>query len=122
MTIQPFDTPLTVCKVADYSQVDLAAPLTFTGKTDQENSLVCPTSHVPANTTEREDGWRAFRIQGPLDFSLVGILAQIAALLTQAGISLFALSTFDTDYILTKADSFDRALAVLAAGGCHILN
>lgn len=121
MELKPIESLFTVCQVADYSQVDLAQPFLFLGKTDQENSLVCPTDRVPANTTRRDDGWRAFRIQGVLDFSLIGILARISAVLAENGVGLFALSTFNTDYILVKEENFSRALTVLEKAGCRIV-
>ncbi|MBD5396020.1 MAG: ACT domain-containing protein, partial [Lachnospiraceae bacterium] len=71
----------------------------------------------PANVTERDDGWRAFRIEGVLDFSLIGILSKISAILAEAKIGIFAVSTFNTDYILVKAENFEKALSVLAAAG-----
>ena len=117
LTIEKIDVPLSVCKVADYSMVDVEREFVFTGRTDAERSLVCPTEFVPENTIAREDGWRAFRIQGELDFSLIGILASIATRLADAGISIYALSTFDTDYVLVKAGDFDRALDALSAAG-----
>ena len=76
-----------VCKVKDYSEIDLQAAFVFVGSTDEEKSLVCPTRLVPANTTEREDGWRAFRIEGILDFSLIGILAKISTCLAENDIA-----------------------------------
>ena len=121
MELKPIESPFTVCQVADYTQVDLTQPFLFLGKTDQENSLVCPTDRVPANTTRRDDGWRAFRIQGVLDFSLIGILARISAVLAENGVGLFALSTFNTDYILVKEENFSRALTVLEKAGCRIV-
>ena len=90
-----------VCKVKDYSQVDLSKEYCFTGKTDEEKSFVCITKNVPDNVIEREDGWKAFRIQGVLDFSLIGILSKISTLLGENGIGIFAVSTFNTDYIFT---------------------
>lgn len=117
MKLVPIEEAFSVCKVADYSLVDLEAPFMFTGRTDEERSLVCPTASVPANATERDDGWRAFRIEGVLDFSLIGILAKISTCLAENDIGLFAISTFNTDYILTKAENFRRALDVLAAAG-----
>ena len=63
----------------DYSLVNLNSEYSFIGKTDEEKSLVCITDEVPANVIQRDDGWKAFRIQGVLDFSLIGILAKIAA-------------------------------------------
>ena len=121
MELKPIESLFTVCQVADYSQVDLTQPFLFLGKTDQENSLVCPTDRVPANTTRRDDSWRAFRIQGVLDFSLIGILARISAVLAENGVGLFALSTFNTDYILVKEENFSRALTVLEKAGCRIV-
>ena len=117
MKIERIECPLTVCKVADYAQVDLSVPFTFTGATDEERSLVCPTALVPENTLAREDGWRAFRIAGTLDFSLVGILAPIATLLADAHIGIFAISTFNTDYVLVKEADFERACELLVAAG-----
>ncbi len=117
ITLEPLDVGLSVCKVEDYSQVDICRPFCFTGSTDEEFSLVCPTEMVPENTTERDDGWRAFRIVGVLDFSLVGILAGISAVLAEDKIGLFAVSTYNTDYILTKAENFEKAMDVLKSAG-----
>ena len=117
ITIEPLEPELSVCKVEDYSQIDICHPFSFTGSTDEEFSLVCPTEMVPANTTERDDGWRAFRIVGVLDFSLIGILAGISSVLAENKIGLFAVSTFNTDYILTKEEHFERALDVLRNAG-----
>ena len=115
--IEPLDIELSVCKVADYSQVDMNTEFCFTGKTDAENSLVCPLHVVPENTIERDDGWRAFRICGTLDFSLIGILSRISSELARQGIGIFAISTFNTDYILVKETDFDRALESLNKKG-----
>lgn len=121
ITLETLEVKLSVCKVGDYSQVDITSPFCFTGATDEELSLVCPTEMVPCNTTERDDGWRAFRIVGVLDFSLIGILAGISATLAENGIGLFAVSTYNTDYILTKEENFDRALEVLGAAGYTVI-
>ena len=120
ITNEQLDVNLSVCKVEDYSQVDICQPFCFTGSTDEEFSLVCPTDIVPGNTTDRDDGWRAFRIVGVLDFSLVGILAGISEILAENKIGLFAVSTYNTDYILTKAENFERALEVLKSAGYTI--
>ena len=109
-----------VCKVADYSGIDLMKPFCFTGTTDEENSLVCPESLVPQNTTERDDGWRGFRIIGQLDFSLIGILAGISKVLAAKEIGIFAISTFNTDYILTKEENFRKAMEVLQNAGYEV--
>ena len=86
--IQPIEAELTVCKVADYTEIELNSPYVFTGRTDQEASLVCPADMVPSQTLERSDGWRAFRIQGILDFSLIGILVPISTILAHKCISI----------------------------------
>ena len=120
MKLNILEESFSVCKIASYEGVDLDAPFVFTGSTDMEKSLVCPTDRVPATTLAREDGWRAFRIEGQLDFSLVGILARISSILAAEKIGIFAISTFDTDYILVKAENLDRALSALAGAGYGI--
>ena len=121
MELKELDGSFSVCKMEDYSAVDWTSPYCFSGKTDEENSLVCLTEDVPDNTIQREDGWRAFRIQGVLDFSLVGVLAGLSALLAENQIGIFAISTYNTDYILTKADDYSRAMEVLSNAGYQIV-
>lgn len=108
---------LTVCKVASDAALTLAGDLAFVAKTDEERSLVCPTELAPGETLAREDGWRCFRIRGVLDFSLIGVLAPIASLLAEHRIGIFAVSTFNTDYILVKEEDLDRAVSLLTAAG-----
>lgn len=112
----------TVCQVEDYTNVNPDTPYCFPQKTDEENSLVCPTTAVPANTTKRDDGWKAFRIEGVLDFSLIGILAKIATILANSNISIFAISTCNTDYILIKKEHFKDALHILTNEGYTIID
>lgn len=120
IVIEALDVELSVCKAVDYCGIDISRPFCFTGCTDEENSLVCPTDMVPDNTTDRDDGWRAFRIVGTLDFSLIGILAGISKILASNGIGIFAISTYNTDYILTKEENFDKAMSVLKSAGYRI--
>ncbi|MGO5549681.1 ACT domain-containing protein [Wansuia hejianensis] len=75
---------------------------------------------MPPNITEREDGWRCLRMMGPLDFTLTGILAKVSAILASAGIGIFAVSTYNTDYIFTKGENFDRAIRALGEKGYKI--
>lgn len=121
MEIKMLEQEFAVGQVRDYTQVNWAAEFCFTGKTDEEYSLVCTTGDVPANVIRRDDGWKAFRIQGVLDFSLVGILSKIAALLAENGIPIFAISTYNTDYVLTKAEHYEKALDVLRQAGYIIV-
>lgn len=122
MEIRKLDDSFSICKVSDYSQVDLNSEYCFIGITDEEKSLVCITDSVPDNVIEHDDGWRAFRIQGILDFSLIGILAKIAALMAENGIGIFAVSTYNTDYILTKEDNFNKAIEILSAAGYTVVS
>ena len=120
ISLEPLDTRFSVCKVSDYSGIDIAQPFVFTATTDEENSLVCPTEIVPNNTVVRDDGWRGFRVCGTLDFSLIGILAWIAETLAANEISIFAISTYNTDYILVKEENFEKALKALKDSGYGI--
>ena len=120
--IEPLPHSFAVCKVADYSLVDPSAAFCFPQKTDEENSLVCLSDQIPANTTAVQDGWRAFRIKGQMDFSLIGILAGIAKVLARKAISIFAISTFNTDYILVPEADFERAKEALKNVGYQMMD
>lgn len=115
----PYD--LTICKLSDASGFNRDAVFFFAGKTDEEFSLVCRTEDTPADSLERDDGWKAFRIQGVLDFSLIGILSDLSTILARNRIGIFAVSTFNTDYILVKSGQFDRALQVLSDAGYSVV-
>jgi len=117
MELKKIEHELTVCKVADVSEIDMSADFYFIGKTDEELSLVCKTEDTPLNTTDRDDGWKGFRIQGILDFSLIGILSKLSGILAEHKIGIFAVSTYNTDYILVKKENYERALTVLASEG-----
>ncbi len=121
MELKIIDRLLSVCKVADVSDIDLEADFYFIGKTDEELSLVCRTEDTPSKTTERDDGWRGFRIQGVLDFSLIGILSKLSGILAAHKIGIFAVSTYNTDYILVKEENFQRALEALASEGYTVV-
>ena len=112
---------LSVCKVTDISDIDLTSNFYFIGKTDEELSLICKTKDVPLKTVERNDGWRGFRIQGVLDFSLIGILSNLSGILAENNIGIFAVSTYNTDYILVKEENYERALSVLTSKGYTVV-
>lgn len=113
---------LAVCRLApDFPfpswALAYAGFLTFS-RTAEELSVVCPQDWVPAGI-RTEKGWRAFKVEGPLDFSLTGILVTLLQPLAEQRISVFAISTFDTDYILVKEDKLAEAIGVLKKV-CHI--
>jgi hypothetical protein len=117
MRLEKLRYDLSVCQVKDLADVN---DFLFLAKTDKELSVVCETAKVPENTINREDGWTAFRVEGSLEFSLVGILADLSHCLADAGISIFAVSTYDTDYILVKKDNWDKAKSALMNAGYEI--
>jgi uncharacterized glyoxalase superfamily protein PhnB len=118
LTLEPLPGDFTVCKPREAVFMD--RPFHFLSRTDGERSLVCPTLDAPESCEAREDGWRGLRVAGTLDFSLVGILARLSNALAEAGVSLFAVSTYDTDYLFVKAASWNKALFALRGAGCRI--
>ena len=92
-------------------------PFCSVSRTPEELSVVCLESAVPAGAGRIEGGWALLRLHGPFPFQAVGILASVAQPLALAGVSLFAVSTFDTDYFLIKRDQLPAALDALAAAG-----
>lgn len=121
MELKRIEHRLTVCKVSGISDIDLNSGFYFIGKTDEELSLVCKTEDTPQNTVERDDGWRGFRIQGILDFSLIGILSKLSGILAEHKIGIFAVSTYNTDYILVKEHDYEKGLSVLVAEGYTVV-
>ncbi len=121
MEIKKIEFDFSICKLSDFSQVQLDSEYCFLGKTDEEYSLVCITENIPDHVLEHDDGWKAFRIQGILDFSLIGILSKISTLLAENNIGIFAVSTYNTDYILTKKENFSKALDVLSNAGYRVV-
>ncbi len=118
-TLDLLQDELAVCRLP----VDAAVPnwawsgeLTSITSTDEELSLVCAADPVPPEVTHTA-GWRAVKVRGPLDFSLVGILAGISGVLAEAEISIFAISTYDTDYILVRGTDLDAAVTALRTAG-----
>ncbi|GAA2913291.1 ACT domain-containing protein [Enterococcus pseudoavium] len=121
MKLEILPQELSVYQVADLNLVDLTQQPLFIGVTAEEISIVSATDNVPTDTLEREDGWKGFKIEGVLEFSLVGILAKIASLLADANISIFAISTYNTDYVLIKANKYEAAIVALRAGGYTVV-
>ena len=121
MILERLEHRLTVCKTASVGEIGTDGGFFFLAKTDGEISLVCPTEDVPEKTVAREDGWRAFRVRGPLEFGLVGILSRLTGVLAERGIGIFAVSTYDTDYILVKEEAFDIAADALTRAGYEVV-
>lgn len=122
LILKKIPVDFTICKVKDYSKIDFTDEFCFTGKTDEELSLVCRTSKIPDNAIEINDKWRALKVQGVLEFSLIGILSEISTILAERKIGIFVVSTYNTDYILTKSENYDNAIKALEEEGYTILD
>jgi len=115
LTLSVLQGKLAVCRLEKFSPIpDWVVEEDFFSitKTDDELSIVCYEECVPKNI-KSEKGWRAFKVEGPLDFTQTGILASLANPLAEAGISIFAMSTFDTDYLLVKEHDLDESVKIL---------
>ena len=120
--LQQLPYNLAVCKIAPEGLAwgDFAhAPFWSVTRTAKELSLVLPEEYAQP-TWQIEGGWRALGVVGPLDFALVGILAALAQPLAEAGIPIFAISTYDTDYLLVKGEKLEAAVAALTHAG-HVV-
>ncbi len=89
-------------------------------RTTDELSITCPEADVPRDIAKCERGWRAFKLHGPFDFGLTGILVSVLNPLAEAGVGIFAVSTFDTDYVLMKEENVEKAIEALRKIG-HIV-
>ncbi len=85
-------------------------------RTDEEMSIVCAEGNVPAGVT-RAGGWRALKLEGPFDLSQTGILDSVVRPLAEAGVNVFVLATYDTDYVLVGADRIESTAVILRAHG-----
>ena len=122
LLIERIEGNFSICRFDPGVAIDVSAVsgfLSFT-RTDEEVSIVCESSD-PISADRREDGWTLLRVRGPIDFNEVGVLACIADTLAAAGISLFAISTFDTDYILVRETRLRDSLVALRESGIEVV-
>lgn len=121
MKIEELDGLFTVCKVRSVKDINTDSGMFFIGRTDEEISLVCLTEDAPEVTLKREDGWRGFRICGELDFSLTGILSRISSVMAEEKIGIFAVSTYNTDYVFVRQEEIGHALGALGNAGYTVV-
>ena len=121
MRLSILPSPVAVCRLAPEAAVPEWARGAFLSvtRTADELSVVCDDDAVPADV-QAERGWRALKLEGPIPFSMTGVAAALLAPLAEARISIFLISTYDTDYLLLKSESFARALDVLRGAGYEI--
>ena len=96
-----------------------AGPFHAVVRTRGETSIVCSDDAVPGDVAA-ERGFRALQVAGPLDFALTGVLAAVAVPLASAAVSIFAIATYDTDYVLVRGERLDEAIAALEAAGHRV--
>ncbi len=120
MKIKVLSENFVICKLEDFSNVDLNKEYIFTAKTNDENSILCKEEDAPSNTTIIDKGWSGLVIEGELDFGLVGIIAKISSILAEIKVSIFVVSTFNTDYIFVKNESLEIAIIELESNGYEI--
>ncbi len=126
LTLSVLDDRLAVCRLAPLNPGESqpvwasAGELFSITQTVDELSVVCDEDTVPNGVTS-ELGWRCLKAHGPFEFSMVGVLASLTGPLADAGISIFALSTYDTDYLLVKEENLESAIEVLSERGHTIL-
>jgi hypothetical protein len=124
MNLIILEKDFTVCRLSSESvfpQWAMISSFLSISRTVSELSIVCESSLVPGNV-KSETGWRILKVEGTLDFGLTGILASIINPLALARISIFAVSTFDTDYVLVKQDLLALACDALRANGFKIIS
>ena len=120
MTLIKLEHEFSVCKINEFGQVDFAREFVFLSKTDDEISLLCESDFVPLGAIAVEGGWNGLKISGILDFGMIGVISKISTLLAEAGISVFVVSTYNTDYVFVKAANFDRCAQVLSSNGYDV--
>jgi hypothetical protein len=122
LTLHVLPDRLAVCRLAPDAPVPgrpVNAGFWSITHTGDELSIVLPEEGIPVGC-QAEPGWRCLMVEGLLDFGLTGILASLAVPLAEAGVSIFAISTYDTDYVLVKDDDLDRAAQALSASGHRV--
>ena len=121
MLLRILKDDFSIVKLNNIHDVPLDRLYVFAARTAAEISLVCKSEDIPVNHLAVSHGWRGFYFDGVLDFSLTGILANIADILAKASISIFAVSTFDTDYIFVRQPQFQSAYTTLKEYGYNFI-
>jgi hypothetical protein len=122
LTLTVLEEGLSICRLDAGTEIPAwatRAPFFSVTRTHDELSVVCPEDVVPEGISQ-ERGWRALKLEGPFDLAMVGVLSSVASPLAEAGASIFAVSTFDTDYVLVKETQLDLAVDTLRENGYRV--
>jgi hypothetical protein len=120
LKLQKLNYNLTICLIGNIEQVDFSQEFVLLSKTSDEISLVCETEHAPFGAIKYEPGWKALRVSGTLDFDMIGVIAGISRVLAEIEVSIFVVSTYNTDYVLIKSKDFDKGINALERNGYSI--
>ncbi len=123
LSLKVLELELSICRLPPDAPLPDIPPASFWSvtRTPNELSIVVPTKHVP-NEARSDNGWSGLEIQGPLAFDEVGVIESMAKPLADAGVGIFVISTFDTDYILVKSTQLDQTCKVLRSAGHKVLS
>ncbi len=122
LTLSVLPEEFGICRLDSAAEIPgwaISGPFFSITRTREELSIVCPAASIPEGSVA-ERGWRCLKVHGPLDFSQTGILASLAEPLAKAGLSIFAVSTYDTDYLLVKANELQKAVQALRQAGHRV--
>lgn len=123
LTLSILEGRFAICRLgasAEFPLSSLGGNFFSVTKTTDEISVVCAEASAPEGV-RCEKGWRCMKVEGPLEFSMTGVMASLAMPLAEAGVSIFSVSTFDTDYLMVKATELESALRALTAAGHSVL-
>lgn len=120
MRLKILEPDFSICQVRNLSGVNYRDEFFFIAKTNKELSLICQTRFVPTNYTVRNDGWKMLVVDEKLDFSVIGLIANIARILAENKISIIVQSTYDTDFVMVQEQHLIQALRALSESGYQL--
>ena len=120
MIIKAIDGLFNISKVSSLDNIDVKEQYIFISKTDEEISIVHKNNYIINNVIEKEIDYKLFKIDEKLDFSLIGIISKISTILKNSSISIFVISTFNTDYFLVKDKNYNKTIEILKENGYTI--
>lgn len=120
MTLRLLSGRFAVCQVKSLDEINWTGAFVCACRTEDELSVVCAADALPAGVTACVSDWRMLKVEGVLDFGLVGVISRIASVLAAAQVSVFVVSTYNTDYVLVKEAALTTAIACLQKEGYDV--
>ena len=122
MELKELNQEFSICKVKDFKEVDSNQEFVFTGNTDKECSIICPTSMAPVDCIEVEHGWHCFYIAEDASFGKYGMIAFLVDIVAKQKTGILIVATYDTDYILIKNAKWGQVKEALQENGCRFIS